>query len=678
MFTRGRRTIGLGVSALLGLLAAGCGDGGGAGTDTDTDAAAGGAPSTGGTQADASADGGQAVTPDAAPPVADAAAPVPDAEAPDAAVACPAYRYDPLNDTELTTFPDDFYTVDDPSQGTGVKVSTANAPWRAGIVRAAAPVFADLDTLDGFGVSAGVVLRFTAPVPAPESGPSTVDSGAIQLWALGDTPHRVPFEVETTDGGATLILWPMVPLPQHTRAGVVVTQAAYPAGCADRAPVLSRLLDGSAGEPEFTRLVPRYAELLSAAGVQTDDVMAATVFTTQSVTAVSEAVAAHVADQAIDFAAPPTCTAEANTLHCEATAELDDYRVGDTIPDATPKAKYTVPFTIWLPKDAAGPMPLIVFGHGLGGSRDNASGLADAFCPQGFAVFAVDALGHGQHPTAPAGNDPLALISFLGMDVATQTIHAARIRDNLRQSSFDKMQLLHLLDRNPDLNGDGQVDLDMTRVAYWGVSLGGIMGSEPLALDHHYSAGILTVGGARLIPIVTQAPAFAQFRPFLQGFAGGANNLTRLAPVVQAVADGGDPAGYAPHVLSDRLPIGGERRPHVLQTMAIDDQIVFNPANRMLARALGLQVVPPVSQDVGVIETSGPAPVSANIDGVTAGLFQYDRVRESPNSRPVAAAHDNAFGYEPIEQMFNFLVTWRDAAAPVIIDPYTELNTPPL
>jgi hypothetical protein len=112
--------------------------------------------------------------------------------------------------------------------------------------------------------------------------------------------------------------------------------------------------------------------------------------------------------------------------------------------------------------------------------------------------------------------------------------------------------------------------------------------------------------------------------------------------------------------------------------MAIGDEIVYNPSNRMLARALRLPHVPPVLQEVGLLEVSGPAPLTGNADGITAGLFQYDRVRMSQNGRPVAASHDNAFGMEPITQMFTFLSSWAADGTPTLIDPYTELETPPL
>jgi hypothetical protein len=279
------------------------------------------------------------------------------------------YRYDPAVDTELSTFPDDYYTTETPDTPTGLRVDTTAAPWRAGVVRALTRVFEDLDTLDGFGVSAGIVLRFTAPLAELPGGPASAGDGPVELWVLGDAPRRVPFEITTADAGATLILKPMVPLPSQSRAGVVVrrTLTAADGGCIDASPALAATLDRSTTDPGLARLTGRYTELLAAAGLEPDDVAAAVVFTTQSTTALSEAVSLRVQASNPDWLEAPTCTTRAGLVTCQGRAMLDDYRTGDVIADAEPDAQYEVPFTVWMPETRTGPLPLVVFGHGLGG-----------------------------------------------------------------------------------------------------------------------------------------------------------------------------------------------------------------------------------------------------------------------------------------------------------------------
>jgi pimeloyl-ACP methyl ester carboxylesterase len=412
-----------------------------------------------------------------------------------------------------------------------------------------------------------------------------------------------------------------------------------------------------------------------------DDAVVSLVFTTQSTTNVSVAVAAAIregAQTAADAAPAATCTPLADFVRCEGALSLTNYRDADgRIDDAVSALRYDLPYTLLLPVERDAPAPLIVLGHGLGGDRSIGADVAQALSPEGFAVLAIDAVGHGDHPTRPAGDPNLAVLDFLGLDIGTQTVRGLRLRDNLRQSTYDKLQVLAVLQARPDVDGDGALDLDVNRIAYWGVSLGGIMGSEPIALSDAFDAAVLTVAGARLMPIVTEADSFAGFKPIIGNLVGGVAELDRGLPVVQALVDGGDPVAYAPHVLRDRLPGAGERAPHLLQQMVIDDEIVSNGTNRSLARALGVPHVPPFSQEVGLIDRVEAAPVAGNLEGErTAGLFQFDRMRTTPNGRPVKASHNNALGLEGFGQVFRFLATWRDGGAPELMDPYTEFMTP--
>ncbi len=623
-----------------------------------------------------------------------AEASLPDAPAPDTLPADAAvpdagclvnHFYDPVGATSRETLPDDFFTVDDPATLTGLRVNTSGAGWRAGALPTVAPIFADLDTLDGWGITGGITLRFSGAVALPESGPDTATGGTVELWALGDSPHRVAVDVEHTDDGKTLIIWPMVPLTPKTRHGLIVTTAllAEDGGCISPSPTTLSLLDGTATDDALVRIVPRHADLVAASGHGTEDVLSSTVFTTQSTTETSTTIAAAIRESDFDFDAAPTCTEREFFIDCQAAAMFSDYRTDKVIVGTEPVTTYRVPMSLWLPKDSGGPVPVIVVGHGLGGDRNNFADLAEVFCPEGFALVGIDALGHGNHPTSAGPDDPLALLSFLGIDIGTQRILGLRLRDNFRQSTYDKLQLLRLLRTHPDVNGDGQLDLDMDRLAYLGISLGGIMGPELLALDGGFQLALLPVAGARLVPIITESSSFANFRPIMEGVVGGASELRKIATLVQALMDPGDPASYAAHVLSDRFEGAGTHAPHVLQQMAIDDEIVNNGSNRILARALGLHHVPPVVQDVHLIPVAGEAPISNNLEGpdgqsVTAGLFQLDRVRETPRGRPVKAGHNNALAMEGFFQLYTFLFAWRDGQAPTIVDPYAELMTPTL
>jgi hypothetical protein len=179
------------------------------------------------------------------------------------------------------------------------------------------------------------------------------------------------------------------------------------------------------------------------------------------------------------------------------------------------------------------------------------------------------------------------------------------------------------------------------------------------------------------MPLITEASSFATFRPIIGNLVGGEAELDRSLPLVQALVDGGDPVAFAGHVLGAPLPGARGRVPHLLQQMVINDETVSNGTNRSLARALGVPLVPPVVQDVGLVLVEDSAPVVGNIEGGrTAGLFQFDRMRTSRNGRPVPASHNNALGLEGFGQVYRFLSGWVSGETPEIIDPYATFMTP--
>ena len=592
-----------------------------------------------------------------------------------------SYIYDPVAGKALETFPDDYFTQPDAGSATGLRlrVDSDLAPWIAAIPGSYRNVFEALSTLDGWGTTAGIILRFSGPLGALPSGEKdSVTLGGLRLYDL-DEHRRVPFEVEVTDEGTTAILWPMVPLVPKHRHGVVMTTSARAAGgdCIAPSSALRSLLDGSATDARLAPLVPRYEALLAEAALKPDEVSAATVFTTQSISETSEAVATDVAARTYSWSKPATCTTEAAFRRCEARFLAWDYRKDDVVrDDGKPVASYEIPVRLWLPL-TGGPFPTLIFGHGLGGDKDQGTPLAEAAAPLGFATVAIDAVAHGEHPAGATGEKLLDVMKFFGVDIATQRLLPLVLRDNWRQSTYDKLQLVRLLRQAPDIDGDGTADLDPSHLAYFGVSLGGIMGSELLALGSDVGAAILSVPGGRVSTIIRDAAQFeiviVAMKP--EGVTDG--DVARFFPVLQTLVERGDAANYAPHVLGSPLPGGAATHPQLLVDVVIGDDTVPPGCNRSLVRALGVPHLSPVLEPVGIVSMAGAAPLSGNLDGgkTTAGLFQYDRITDE--GKVVAATHsDVARSPEAILQTTHFLETWLKTGVAEILDPYAVLGTP--
>lgn len=572
-------------------------------------------------------------------------------------------------DAELHTFPDDFHTVDDGRTATGLRVdigAEAEAAYAEGLPEGFSVIEA-LEDLDGFGTTAPITLRFTAPLD-----PATAD-GAVRLVRLDDGAD-VPIELAWTDEGATLFVSPSVPLAPATRYGVVVTGDVRDAAGAPvyAAPALRVLLAGRTLDRRLLRLQPRYASLLAATGLSADDVVAATVFTTQSLGGDDAAIVAAVADYDVRLAPAGDCTADGALRRCEAEVVALDFLGEDDVVDLAPgelpvsERVYTIPVTVWLPADVAAPLPVVLYGHGLGGRRDNGGGFAETVVPLGFAVAAIDAPAHGEHPASDAGSEFASILEFFGIDVDGLEFRVDRLRDHFRQAAWDKLQVVKALRAGADLDGDGEGDLD-GRVAYAGHSLGAIMGPQLLALDPDVLAADLSVPGARVAEIVQDGQTFGPLVTMLTPEGVGEGDVDRFFPLVQAAVERGDPGNYAGAVLDGRRD--------VLVQMVIDDLIVPNPTTAFLAHAMGLPQADPVLLDLGV-EPAGAPPIAGNVGGRTAVLYQYAWLIDEETGELAPAAHDFAH-HEPISntQVAWFWQTWREHGLAEVIDPFEATGT---
>lgn len=599
--------------------------------------------------------------------------------------------YDPLQQDALQMWPDDFYTRDDGSTPTGLRVvmNQEIAPWTADVSPLLADAIVELNSLSGFGRNAGAVMRFTAPVGAlPSTGvddwQDSLTSDALLLLDLGtDPPTRVPYEASTNDEGRDLIVWPLRPLRGSTLHALVVTDALKAADgeCIRPSATTRALLSQSATDPALTRLQGRYQVLLERTGLDPAAISAATVFTTAGELDTLAAAAEDVRGGTYGWSEAPTCVEESAYRRCDGAFEAQDYRNDygfvDFMDGAEPSGSWTLPVRAWLPREGEGPFPTVIFGHGLSGSRTSGGALAKRLAPLGFAVVAIDALEHGDHPTAEEEGGPVAL-KFLGISLADAAIRALVLRGNFNQSMLDRLQLIELLVQSPDIDGDGAPDVDAERMAYEGISLGGMMGAPLLAMSDRLQAGLLSVAGGRLLTFATDSADLEPYKPIIVDALGGESEYARLMTVAQALVDAADPATYAAHVLRDRY-FGPA--PDVLMHVAIADDTVPPVAGKALARALELPHLGTVQDPVRLLEHEPDLPVSANVavgeGAVTAGFYQLDRVSSGGGSQP--ATHGNVpFSAEGELQTLHFFQTWKDTGRAEILDPLVDLATPPL
>ena len=342
-------------------------------------------------------------------------------------------------------FPSNLYTVEDATQATGLRVDLAKPNC------AVRPTdCADIDvlnTLDGFNIQPRISVPFTGPIDL-----STVSSSTVFLVGPGFQKVGIN-QVVWEPAANTLHFESDEQLAQTSTYLLVVTNGVHGSDGEplDTTTFRHDLNFGQTKDPAAKAYRKSLLDALSmarAVGVQNDDIAAASLFTTQTITAISDKIRAQ-----IQAAAPPSArfdlgTGGARTVFPLSTVtsvvwnrqlttaafsntplplaalsafgpvistlafgsyQARDYETSAKLIPAygtatgTPvvQATNTIGFTLFVPAGAkpAGGWPVAIFGHGFGDSRAGAPwAVASSLASRGLASIAINVVGHGGGP----------------------------------------------------------------------------------------------------------------------------------------------------------------------------------------------------------------------------------------------------------------------------------------
>lgn len=167
------------------------------------------------------------------------------------------------------------------------------------------------------------------------------------------------------------------------------------------------------------------------------------------------------------------------------------------------RAGRVVPYKLFIPTNARGPRPVVIFSHGLGGNRDGAEYLLRHLAENGYAAIAI------QHP----GSDTPAVFGQLqGTDFANLDRGAMRekLRDSMSpQTAADRFRdIPFAIDQLDRMNGaDARLRgrLDLTRVGMSGHSYGSI---TTLALaGQSFLGGRMSFADQRIKAAIAYSPS---------------------------------------------------------------------------------------------------------------------------------------------------------------------------
>ncbi len=577
----------------------------------------------------------------------------------------------------FSPFPSDALTVADSTQKNGIRVNLPLPDCTAQPTSCQETQL--LNQLDGFSVRARAAVQFSAPVDF-----STIPAG-IFFVALDELTQeepgihtfgqQIPLDQVVFDPATNTVYGkPYSALDQHRHYALIVTDAVKDTAGSPVAPdpAFQSCLQSS------TAYCTALAADLAKISVAPAHVIAASLFTTMSATYWLEQARSIVANTppapalATPQSAFPIATLASLTLH-EQTGDnptqftdislplpatlltgigrlvIGTYQspnfleAGETIPAGPPLALYnpadgvaqsnTIYYNALIPsttKPAAG-YPVVIFGHGLGDSRfGGPTAVASTLAQAGFAVIAINAVGHGFGPlgtvtftdtsqnsvTVPSGGRGVDLNNDGAIGADEGCILVAPIaygtRDCFRQTVVDLMQLTHAIQLGLDLDGDGTPDLDASHIYYGGQSLGAMYGTIFTAVEPAVRAAVLNVGGASAVDVARWSPAYHLLAtemlylrvPSLLNLHGsydedyvlpgqpphittfrGAMAIQNVFENLEWLSIEGDPMAFAPHLSVSPLATATARS--VLFQFARADRTMPNPASSGLIRAAG-------------------------------------------------------------------------------------------
>ncbi|MEM7157089.1 MAG: hypothetical protein AAF799_29825 [Myxococcota bacterium] len=598
------------------------------------------------------------------------------------------YRWEP-GGGDVSSFPTLEMVAEDASTPTGYRVSLSvdDYPDLSGYGPYTDEIATAMSSLDGFGIQGEAFARFDGALDAkalpPANAEASVDDAiGIVVMPEGGEPYLAPVGVELTDGGETVMVYPMFPLPHGTNVAFWIKSdfAVSEGDCLAASAGMRELLDNVEGEVGDALTALRDMGVVESG----DDLATLQPYPTQSTARVSYAVAEHIANMPeSEFTlTDTTCELTEEFNYCTSTFSSTDYRNAEGVVTVDVDAvegqtSWDLVVHSWLPLTGTAPYPTVLYGHGLTGSGEQGSALAGTAIPRGYAVVGISALMHGDHPSlgGKSLDGLLATLAFFAADLEEGKIDALRLRDHLRQSTYDKLHVTRLLQSGPDLDGDETPDVDPEQLAYLGISLGGVMGSELLALTDAFQGGVLIMPGGRVTTVMTDPMgSFVDVLSLLVPGDFSDGDERRLFALLQTVLDGGDPSTYGANVLHDRLDFA-PNAPDLLVGAVLDDNTVVNAANWALSRALGIDIVPPTLRPVPGLGETAAVPVSGNMaDGVTAGLLQFD-VIANDEGEVIMGTHINlSFSEVGLTAWWGFLDSLFADGTATINDPYVEVG----
>ncbi len=522
---------------------------------------------------------------------------------------------DPLDEWAcLLPWPNDAFTVPDPSTPTGRRLDLRNTATPRNAAGTHIDV-TDQNRADGFSPMSIVLAHVPGldPVasgiaPSTDIGASLADDAPIVLLdtTSGERlAYWAELDAQAPDGEQLLMVHPAQALPEGHRIVVGLRNLVGTDGnVIERTEAMNAALEGT---PEPSVRAPDLSEViddLTSDGVDADSLYLAWDFTVASAQSLAGR-ALSMRDQAYDVLAGASpafvvdAVADNGTVRTiDGTYGVPNFLTGDGSPGNTllldaaglpllndKQPTFTASFRCVVPTAAAAPVPFIVYGHGLLGSRNEVDALSFAASLGQAGACATDEIG--------MSSDDIGNLAGILTDLSRFNEQADRMVQGLLNQ-----QMLGLLLNHPDGFGShpdfaGAVANGATQ--FVGNSQGGILGGAASALSNEWERVVLGVPGIGYSLLLPRSSDWPQFQAvFDEAYTNAADRVLALQ-LIQLLWDRGENAGYVQHLTSDPYPGTSPKR--VLLVQAFGDHQVANVSTEVLARTIGAVVHEPSLAD---------------------------------------------------------------------------------
>lgn len=534
-------------------------------------------------------------------------------------------------------FPSNVFTTDDATTPTGRRLALSDALMPTSVMDVK-PQASAWDSRDGFSLGSTLMVQMPG---ATENGLAiatnieaslAADSSSIVLDA--ESGERIPHicELERVDdpSRATLFIRPAVALSPGRRYIValrnVLDDGGAPLPASDAFAALRDLqpADPSLGIEERR---PLYADIFSRlqdAGIERDDLQLAWDFTTASDENNTDWLV-HMRDEAL--------TEVGDTPTFEITSVDEDfdpriaYRIDGTfevplfldvpgpvslmnfgddgLPEPTGMAQFG--FTMLIPNSANdSPASLLQYGHGLLGARSEIERdhFMDFMDTYGYAMYSTDWIGLSAPDEAFLGVifDKGTLHEYEGVFARTQqAVINALVLNRVATGGLAADPMY-----GPLLNADENL--------YYGISLGGILGTLYMSLSTDVQRGAADVMGSPFGLLLTRSRQFDAFFAIANITYEDPRDVQLALNLIQNFWDRAEPIGFLPHLRDE--PFEGSPAHDLMMRAAVGDHSVSTVAARVQARTLGAPHV-----DTGVRSVFG---LESTESAEGLGYLEYD------------------------------------------------------